>query len=521
MRKRLAALLSCSVLAANVSFVCASAESGASLTGDAPAARSTVTATEVLTESTQTADIPDVLPQRQYESGIVYRTFSSGNGFAFSLNSFSAPQKIEGNGIGLRLYNGCGKSVKLKLGIGAGAEPNGSDAVVFQTLSSNGKNKNIAVYDDSKRTFLESRSGIVEIPAYFDGVLYMPYERFGKTPSGYISNFRFGCALCDVDQSYVVLYELFDAEITEGKEDSGALNYYKYSVKHVKSYAVASEMKREDDIFWGGYSFEQGTEEKRKFDKSATEISIEDISRIEIAEYQETWIGDVKLLEGFEGISADSNGDSLKSEYVVSGAPARLFPAEFGSDYGLGITLGNYATEYNGANFANLVLAGKTSGWRNWQKARGITLKVKNFQSKFINFNVEFFGVEPTGANFRWCVSFVGSRMYAYDTSTGEEWAFISNTRIYLPPDFEGWIRIPFSQFMPNAGVEAFSNEFNLDYAVSGAYINSSIKDNSDASFAIDNFGLYYADFNPASIFENTKSIKDCLKIKDYKEKYL
>lgn len=474
---------------------------------------------------TATNAVPTVTDKNAYRDGVVYETKEIGNGFAFSVNALPSPAEIEGNGIGIRLYNGNKIPVKLKLGVSAGDNPDGSDAAVYQTLGSRGKNKNFALYSDGKRTYIESRSGIVEIPAYFDGVLFMPYERFGSeaAPQGYISQFRFGCALCDVASSYVALYEIFDTIITDGADEDGNLDYNACGVRIIKSLGNASELKPQNDVFWGGYSYESGAEAaaRRAHDKSVTEISVLQAGEIRTAEYREKWIGDVKILESFDNISADGEITEENAGYIRTGAPATLYAAPFDGGYSLGVKVGDYATEFDGAKFVNVTIPAVNANWRDWSGANGFTMRVKNNGDKFVNMNVEFFGVEPSGAQFRWCMSFIGSRVYALDTNTGEEWSFISGSRLYIPPAFNGWIRIPFTQFRPNGGVAPFSNVLNLDYPVAGLYLTSSIVDNSGAELAFDDIGLYYGDFGAASVFENTVTIRDLLNAHDYKEKYL
>ena len=342
-------------------------------------------------------------------------------------------------------------------------------------------------------------------------------------PQGYISQFRFGCALCDVASSYVALYEIFDTVITDGADEDGNLDYNECGVRIIKSLGNASELKPQNDVFWGGYSYESGAEAaaRRAHDKSVTEISVLPTDEIRTVEYREKWIGDVKILESFDNISADGEITEENAGYIRTGAPATLYAAPFDGGYSLGVKVGDYATEFDGAKFVNVTIPAVNANWRDWSGANGFTMRVKNNGDKFVNMNVEFFGVEPSGAQFRWCMSFIGSRVYALDTNTGEEWSFISGSRLYIPPAFNGWIRIPFTQFRPNGGVAPFSNVLNLDYPVAGLYLTSSIVDNSGAELVFDDIGLYYGDFGAASAFENTVTIRDLLNAHDYKEKYL
>jgi len=462
--------------------------------------------------------------ENDYTGAIRYKTSEPGYGFAFSISNLGKVYKVSGNALGVRIKNNTKAVAKIKIGLLTCDNPEGENQLNYMTNTSNGKNQNLAVKVNGRRTFIESRNGIIAIPAYFDGILYMPYTRFANLADledKYISNIRFGGALCDNIETDLFLYEAFDANVSEAYDKFDRLSYELYSVTNVQSFGTADTYKKADDVFWGGYSYDLGTPEKRSFDRSVTTIDYVLTKDINYVTYEETWIGDVKILESFANHSETDNDTSLSKIYSCTGAKHTLSAESIGSYNALGMLIGDWEEDYVNATFSTINVYSIDGNMSDWSQAKGVTLMVKNYEDHMVNMNVEFFGTESDGSVFRWAVNFPGARIYAYDVNTQEEYAFITNTRIFIPAHFEGWIRIPFTQYDPNTGVDPFSWVLELDrYEVDGVYIGSSMKTNSNCMLAFSNLGLYYESFKQESFFEsNITSIKDCLEIENYKER--
>lgn len=155
----------------------------------------------------------------------------------------------------------------------------------------------------------------------------------------------------------------------------------------------------------------------------------------------------------------------------------------------------------------------------NWKGALGLTIYVKNYQSYPCSFNLEFSEQENGGAE-RWNLNNDFYRMiYCYDVNTGEEYAFHSLNVCELPANFEGWIRIPFSQYECPPWSVAYTWTdaiLDLDKKHTSIFITSQFVKNDSVMMMFDNVGLYYQDFEVGKLFDRSKpSIKDCLEM-DY-----
>lgn len=210
-----------------------------------------------------------------------------------------------------------------------------------------------------------------------------------------------------------------------------------------------------------------------------------------------------------------------KSNYATNGQKFEFYSAN-NQEYHEALIwkYGSYLEDYDSSlnAYGSLNIPVSTSNWKN---ALGLTLYVKNYQSYPSSFNLEFVEKEE-GGNERWNLN--GSlyrKIYAYDVNTNEEFAFYSLVVCELPANFEGWIRIPFSEYnCPdwNLAYDYSDGILDFDKEHTVIYLTSMFAKNDQAKFLFDNIGLYYEDFEVGKLFDRSKlSIRECLQLENYK----
>ena len=208
-----------------------------------------------------------------------------------------------------------------------------------------------------------------------------------------------------------------------------------------------------------------------------------------------------------------------KAGFSTSGQPFDYYPIENGNYnealcWKYGIYYEMYDSKLN--SYGSLSVPVSDS---NWKDALGLTIYVKNYQPYPCSFNLEFAEQEDGGSE-RWNLNSDFYRtIYAYDVNTGEEYAFHSLTVCELPANFEGWLRIPFSEYecpswsLANAWTDGI---LDLNRKHTNIYITSQFVKNDSVMMMFDNVGLFYQDFEVGKLFDRSKpSIKDCLEM-DY-----
>lgn len=212
-----------------------------------------------------------------------------------------------------------------------------------------------------------------------------------------------------------------------------------------------------------------------------------------------------------------------KSKYTVTGQKFSYLPFDNGIyKQGLKWQYGNYLIDYDSSlnSYGSLNIKAKIS---DWQKALGLTIWVKNPQPYPVSFNLEFNETEEGGVE-RWNLNNQYYRkIYAFDTNTQEEFSFHSLTVCVVPAQFEGWLRIPFSEYeVPEWSLAYSWTDGILDFKKPhpNVYITSQFIVNDSVTFYFDNIGLYFEDFQVGKLFDRTKpSIKECLELSKYSTK--
>lgn len=84
-----------------------------------------------------------------------------------------------------------------------------------------------------------------------------------------------------------------------------------------------------------------------------------------------------------------------------------------------------------------------------WSSGKGITFWARNDADKEVSFNVEFDVRRPSDGDLKWYRFNVrqGQRFWLYDLNTKEQTIYMTRPAITIPPQFEGWVRVPFEAY--------------------------------------------------------------------------
>ena len=240
----------------------------------------------------------------------------------------------------------------------------------------------------------------------------------------------------------------------------------------------------------------------------------------------EQYIGDVKILDNFQisdnGYTEEEKEEIIGSFYSTYGEVSYLSYDVLGDNTpALAWQMGNYVNEYQNVSggYCGLTLdpIADADDWANWQGAKGMTLRIKNPQSKEVSFNIAF-QQKLDGETIAYRMNYSNAPIYALDAVTGEEFSFrtgavssfSSGPAIYIPANFDGWIRLDFSSFGKYSATGP--DEMDLTNDIIALKITSYMLDNSDARILFGAVGVYYDTFTIGWSFDGTcKTIADCL----------
>lgn len=240
----------------------------------------------------------------------------------------------------------------------------------------------------------------------------------------------------------------------------------------------------------------------------------------------EQYIGDVKVLDNFKisdnGYTEEEKDEIIGSFYSTYGEVSYLSYDVLGDNTpALEWKMGNYVNEYQNVSggYCGLTIdpIADADDWANWQGAKGMTLRIKNPQSKEVSFNIAF-QQKLDGETIAYRMNYSNATVYALDALTGEEFSFrtgavssfSSGPAIYIPANFDGWIRLDFSSFGKYSATGP--DEMDLTNDIIALKITSYMLDNSDARILFGAVGVYYDTFTIGWNFDGTgKTIADCL----------
>lgn len=238
---------------------------------------------------------------------------------------------------------------------------------------------------------------------------------------------------------------------------------------------------------------------------------------------QTKYTGDVKVLEDFhmpDSVPKDKS-KVLASNLILAEEQTSHLDIIQNERTALGTslswTIGDYTTERLPINSEYCALTVAADGstlaenWANMTDAKGISLYVKNTSDTLASFNVEFGQTQENGKYERWSISKLDSRVYAYDLNTGKEMTLVASYGVYLPPQFEGYIRLPFAVFSNPEWNHEGDGVFSPTADLLGIYLTTHMASNSGVTFIIDELGFYYQEFTVSSIFQKSFTIKDAM----------
>ena len=212
--------------------------------------------------------------------------------------------------------------------------------------------------------------------------------------------------------------------------------------------------------------------------------------------------------ESIDELKRNAKENAWKSLYSVNGQRFVYSKEEAAYGKALKWEYGSYYDEYDASlnSYGSLGIT-LSEGKNDFRGAKGLTVWVKNLQSYYVSFNLEFAEQEEGGAE-RWNLNGSTYRtLYFYDTETGEEFSASTDTVAYIPAGFCGWVRIPFSQYecpswsMANEWTDGVYDE-NKPH--NNIYITSQFIVNDNVTIYFDNIGLYYSDFSVGRLFDDS-----------------
>ena len=241
---------------------------------------------------------------------------------------------------------------------------------------------------------------------------------------------------------------------------------------------------------------------------------------------EKQYIGDVKVLDNFQiydnGYTEAEKDEIIGSFYSTYGETSYLSYGLLGDNTpALEWQIGNYVNEYQNVSggYCGLTIdpIASADDWGKWQGAKGMTLRIKNTQNKEVSFNIAF-QQKLDGETIAYRMNYSNAIVYALDAVTGEEFSFrtgavssfSSGPVIYIPANFDGWIRLDFSTF----GKYSTTGPDEIDFSneIIALKITSYMLDNSDARILFGAVGVYYDTFTVGWFDNSGKSIADCLR---------
>ncbi len=375
-----------------------------------------------------------------------------------------------------------------------------------------------AAGDEYKKLNRVKDSEFIEVPYGFYGTVYLPYASFnrnaGETPADIQSvEVGFGAQslgydTLEADIQKVYVFGVYDAAFDEEKRaESARSTIVDYSEKAIADISVDGDtlvLAKADEYDMD--SLEYAYNHKKDACKQ---------------------IGDVKIVNDFdipaaltalnaEKAQADrlwrysKMGQTSEYSFVESGISGEMLKYTLPTEQNPDVSNVYSSLHFNLADDA-----------QDWSGAKGITCWVKNPAATEYSVNFEIFLYnDKTDILEQYNLNSSSSAyktVYAYNTATGEEFSYNTQTFIRVPASFEGWLRIPFSQYEAPAWTmnKPYNSEgvFDIDrYKVYKISFSRLLKSNYGSTLYMDNLGAYYDDFSVGGLFDKTKpSIKECM----------
>lgn len=243
-----------------------------------------------------------------------------------------------------------------------------------------------------------------------------------------------------------------------------------------------------------------------KFNQTYTKVAYADNIFFEVYKEAETLakrVGDVKFLETFDHVTTDS---TMNKEFPVWNAGGELtltLDKSTGRNC-MKIEVGGTAAGVdNTYGSINIFPKSYTSDWNKWadggenknQKAQGLTFYLKSLSDKEGIINMEFDEIVKNykGVNVteRWNVQ-LGAMIMFYDINTNEEFIRFAKPAIPVPVGFEGYVRIPFTEYQVPTWSTDGDGSLDLTGNMAGIYFTSNCADFEGLTILIGDIGIYY-----------------------------
>lgn len=241
-------------------------------------------------------------------------------------------------------------------------------------------------------------------------------------------------------------------------------------------------------------------------------------------------IGDVTIVEDFDEdetlakLSPGLAAEELAYRAYGSGQPAeRSFVSDGKGGKRLRGFLASegYDPAYNSYSAIHFVFSRKAA--RDWSAAKGVALYLKNENPYSVSVTPEIFQYNSdTGRLEQYNLNSTGMKyktVYAYDVNTGLESSWHTQTFLRIPANFEGWIRIPFSQYDAPlwSMADAYGNKGVLNtekYEIVTISLTRLFSSNQETAVEVDDIGFYTSEFQAGKGFASDKpTIRECLGI--------
>ena len=377
-----------------------------------------------------------------------------------------------------------------------------------------------AAGDEHKRLNHVKDSEFIEVPYGFYGTVYLPYDSLnrqaGETPADIKSvTVGFGAQslgydTLEIDIQKVYVFGVYDAVFDGEKLTETAC-----------STVVDYSEKGTADIFVDGDTLMLSKASEYDMDSREYAYNHKKDSCKEI--------GDIKIVRDFDIPSALTELNEAEAERDRLWDYSKMGQTSDFSFEKSGIGDGNDMLRYTLPSVQNPDVSNVYSSLhfnlsydaQDWSGSKGITCWIKNPSATEYSVNFEIFLYnDETDILEQYNLNSSSSAyktVYAYNTATGEEFSYNTQTFVRVPASFEGWLRIPFSQYEAPAWTmnKPYNSEgvFDIDrYKVHKISFSRLLKSNYGSTLYMDNLGAYYDDFSVGGLFDKTKpSIKDCI----------
>lgn len=233
---------------------------------------------------------------------------------------------------------------------------------------------------------------------------------------------------------------------------------------------------------------------------------------------QVSTVGDVKIVNPFEykdgfDLAVDWNIQwslSATAELALADNEAENVPGVAGK--ALKVTCGQ-KTNVADANQDACVQWSLNEEQGNAAGARGVTYWIKNTSYAQIGFRFEFDSMVGGEAQ-RW-QSRANCRYMLFDTKTREERMMMGKSGVYIPKNFEGYVRIEFTQFDRPSWVTV-GGEFSSENKISTVYLIMNSTYHQGDSFLFDSLGWYFGDVELTTTFSTPLNNFSALMDSDY-----